>query len=394
MTDWTKGVGPAKLPGKGPQPGMHRALAAIDQARADAIVTIFSGTRLQPHTLRSVFYAKELRKKAQTAQKNTTAAAKAGVMAATADSREAIRSALMQAVRELFDINQIVELAGIIESAVLEATIDFIADAAPYLGLAKNAKGTALGMFNTATSIVTRVQVGRSEASFLPGDPLAAVKALETLVNREIAFNGATTSREFLSLSAKTAGVAASWGGDVLSPVVGAANAIAGLIQTLTAAAIEFRDMRNGNLVLTGTLDRNIFGKCPILACYFLTCASTSDIINLATSEIGSAGFMDRAEQLRRNIEVSRNKAAKALATSRYVLTRGGEEIRPMARGSSFGPKIRTKETGTQGMSPKQFATMKAKKGIASVKEHAVDMAKTQADRFAHNFSGIVRAGL
>ena len=222
----------------------------------------------------------------------------------------------------------------------------------------------------------------------------SAVKALETLINREIAFNAATTTREFLALSAKSAGIAASWGGDVLSPAVGAANAVAGLVQTLTAAAIEFRDMRNGNVVLDGTLDRSIFGKCPILACYFLTCASTSDLLNFFTGEIVTPGFMDRAEALRKGIETARNKAARALATSRYVLVRGGEEIRPMARANMMGPKIRTKETGTQGMSVKQFAAMKGKQAATGAKDFALDMAKTQADRFAHNFSGIVRAGL
>ena len=45
-------------------------------------------------------------------------------------------------------------------------------------------------------------------------------------------------------------------------------------------------------------------------------------------------------------------------------------------------------------MSVKQFAAMKGKQAATGAKDFALDMAKTQADRFAHNFSGIVRAGL
>jgi hypothetical protein len=65
---------------------------------------------------------------------------------------------------------------------------------------------------------------------------------------------------------------------------------------------MNIKDMRAGNarLAKPATLDLTVFGECPILGCYLLTCADTSTVANFFVADIGLPGWMDRVEALKR----------------------------------------------------------------------------------------------
>src|SRR5262249_20762511 len=84
---------------------------------------------------------------------------------------------------------------------------------------------------------------------------------------------------------------------------VGIANALAGLGLELAALGVDIKDMRAGNkrLATPASLDLSVFGECPLLGCYLLTCADTSTVANFFVADIGLPGWMDKVEKMKRD---------------------------------------------------------------------------------------------
>lgn len=125
-----------------------------------------------------------------------------------------------------------------------------------------------------------------------------------------------------MSTSLKVAGVFADFGtGTTVG--VGVASALASLGLKLAALGVDIRDMWAGNrrLAKPDTLDLTVFEECPILGCYLLICADTSQVINFFLPEFGLPGWTQRLEEVKRKkMDPLLGIAATAIRDSRLQL--------------------------------------------------------------------------
>ena len=69
-------------------------------------------------------------------------------------------------------------------------------------------------------------------------------------------------------------------------------------------------------------LSPEIFEKCPILGCYFITCSNTSDIVNFLTENVGAVGWkLDIEVMKRQHIDPMIDYARHAMENSRLEVS-------------------------------------------------------------------------
>lgn len=399
-----------------PRDQEQHAIAALQAAPQQAI---FAGARLEGQSLRIARWTREMKSRTGAVKQ----AAKAPISAAEDRIIAEVRRQLMDQICQLFDVQVLLDIASIIEQTVFEQAINVIAEVTPYLGLAKNGVVASKSMMTVALRIVAGYRVALQRDHVKEGEGDAALSALLTLIKREIAFNTSKSSRELVALAAKAGGSAADFGSGVTHIAVGILNAVAALIETITAMALEFADARAGNKALDGPIDARIFAKAPILACYYLTCASVSDIIAFAAGDIVTGNsFTTRIEALRKQIDVVQWNAAHAIQTSRFVLVRDGVEVVPSARAVGLAsPKVTTAKSLDQSWLDKGTGhagqhvpdSMKVRGGLPglfgadsgqgpmTLKKYGAQVAKgfgsktaTELKRYQHNFTQMVSACL
>jgi hypothetical protein len=314
--------------------GFKAAVGAIEAARREALQRVLGGTHLTAAPSRVAKLTKSIRGNAKDIK---SAAAKSQAVAGKGQAAigmlSKFRPGIQADIMKLFGDAVLGEVISFIGQDVVDAVTNVLAEATPILGIAKSGVSVVHGIFKIATDTVALLDAGSSKGAFSPGDAQAAVTALEGLIEREIAFNSVALARDTLALSAKAASAAGDFG-TAGTMAVGIANGVVALIENLAAAAIDFREMRAGNRLLAGTLSTQLFVACPLTACYFITCASTSDILNLAPSKIGSATFQAETEALRKRILNAQKRAAKAIESSRYLLEKDGVEVKPHMKAS------------------------------------------------------------
>lgn len=315
--------------------GFKAAIGEIEKARAEALTRILGGAHLVPSVARVAKHAGAIAGNIKTihgAGKTSASAASKGQAALGVIAK--LRPTIHADIMKLFGDAMMSEIIGFLGQSLVDSVTNILAEATPVLGIAKTGVSVVGGLFAIATEAVVRIDVQKSRTAFAPGDAQAAITALETLVEREIAFNSVALARNTIALGAKAASAVGDFG-TVGTAAVGIANGVIGLIENLAAAAIDFREMKAGNRQFdSAKLTTQIFVVCPLTACYFLTLASTSDIISLAPSRIGSAGFQAETEALRKRMLLAQKRAAKAIETSRYYLEKDKAEIKPHMKAS------------------------------------------------------------
>jgi hypothetical protein len=155
----------------------------------------------------------------------------------------------------------------------------------------------------------------------LPGDPLAAAEAVNVTIKRFLATNTADAVRNTASASAKVAGLFADLG-TATTASIGAASALASLIQSLAIMGREYREMKAGNRRLKdpGTLDATVFSNCPVLGCYLLSCSDTFMVVNFLVKDMGSTDWMTNVEAMKKRLEPLIENATKAIVSSHLTL--------------------------------------------------------------------------
>ena len=310
--------------------GGHRAaIATIDVARREALQRIFAGTHLGTSKFRVAKIvsgiAKEVKAVKTSAKKqNKYATSSEGAMLILAKIKPSIHADIMN----LFDGASMPEIIAFLGPEIVDGVTNALAEATPFLGIAKTGVSVVSGLIRVAADVTSMKAVAMTKDAFAPGDAQAAVAGLERLIEREIKFNSVALARDTISMGAKAAGAAMDFG-TASTVAIGLVNGVVALIENLAAASIDFRERNAANAMLRGTPTLTVFSVCPITACYFITCASTSDILNIAPSRIGTAGFQSEVEALRKRILIAQKRAALAIESSRFVLLKGGEEVKP-----------------------------------------------------------------
>jgi hypothetical protein len=303
-------------------PAEVQALLALKEAQRTMVVGMFGGTRLKFGVQAMVDNAKEVLLEGEDLANSVRTVVSTGKSVAkvtAAANPELIRTVCRTFIAQCAEVEDIGEIVAAIGG---EAVSDLVAEVTPVLGMIYSAGKLAL-----ATKLV--VEDGRNlykhadyRTGFRSGDPLAAADAVKTIIKRDLGKHSVDLGREALSTGSKIAGACVDLGTGT-NAAIGVANALAGLGLKLFQLGVDIKDLRAGNarLARPDTLDHTVFAECPILGCYLITCADTSQVVDFIAEDMGLPGWMDKVELFKRTkMDPLLHIASKAIDASSLQL--------------------------------------------------------------------------
>lgn len=233
---------------------------------------------------------------------------------------------------------------------VVEEVVDFLVSAMPdflgelteamlpYVGVATSGFSTAKNIAEVSKSTYDIVK-GKQHARFLgSGSPEAAGNALIGILKEELAFNTAMlaiNSTAFLTKLGGNIADAVSFGAPTVSVIV---TPTAGLTACLlqfsaqigTLAREIYRKQEGNRLIQSGRFDpAEMFDKCPVLGCYFITSASGMNLYEMIPREMMRPEWeCIRSVIAKQHFFPLVEKAADLLASSRLCVSGGTGKLR------------------------------------------------------------------
>lgn len=198
----------------------------------------------------------------------------------------------------LGDVWHLGELQVLVAQVLGRGTSELASSIAPGLGLIKSASMTMYHSVMLMANARKVIRLEAAEPAIAPGDPAAALLAVQELAKRETAHSAARLASYAAETGGKLIGTFVD-GGTATAVVAGTAATIARMLVTLNAIRIDVLEMRAANELLEkpDTLDATLFAKNPLLGCYFLACADTSTIVNFMFKDLGKPGFQYEVEK-------------------------------------------------------------------------------------------------
>jgi hypothetical protein len=236
-----------------------------------------------------------------------------------------IATAIPQAIKDL-----ILDLFGRVAS--VEQIIMFVgrdiigqvvASVTPVLSTISSAADTIKSWGQVAIRAYRAYEIRDHAQGLIVGDATHAFDGLKRILDRELNTSLAEAAINTTALGAKIGGTLLD-GGAVTGPAVGVMAALAKLAKVIYDLGRDYKECMAANEIMRHPekLDFTIFNTCPVLGCYYLLNATTSDIINFVSSEIGSFGWMDTIERMvREHINPIREQARRIVLESRFDLT-------------------------------------------------------------------------
>jgi hypothetical protein len=212
-------------------------------------------------------------------------------------------------------------LPDILAEIGIEIFADFLSSALPILGQIKSGAQAANLWGKAAKKAYQVYKVEGQKQLMLPGDPRAAADAVKALLKRaglQHTANAGIKTTQFVTSSASLALDAGALSG----PLISAAASLATLTLRIHAIGVAHKEKIAGNeaLKLPENLNSSIFVACPTLGCYLLTCSDTSSVVNILTSEIGRANWMNDVSSMKRKLDPLLLEATNFIRTSPYAL--------------------------------------------------------------------------
>jgi len=197
----------------------------------------------------------------------------------------------------------------------------------PYLSTVIAGRDMAREWILTAVEGHKSYQLRRSiPCDILPGDPLAAAKAVRQLISRNAANHARMATVHTAKFSVDVAASAGGFGagGAAAGAITGAASAGAQLANTLFLMGRDYHEMKVSNKLLQGGVPPTaeaLFGAYPLLGCYMIVGSNDSDLLHFFMSEMGGPGWMDKIEsQKKRTLGPLQDEARKFIDGSRFEL--------------------------------------------------------------------------
>jgi hypothetical protein len=291
------------------------ALATLAKARRDVVQGMFSGTQLKFGTMGALSTGKDLLSGGKKLHGAGNKLAQGGSSAAKLTSAPGIKAAVEGFISQCADVDGIQDVVAVIGG---DAMSELLAEITPVIGVLFSAGKLAKATQAVVEDARNLYKFDDYRNGFRPGDPQAAADAIKTIIQRDLARHSVDLARQATATGTKIAGLFADMG-TATTVAIGMANTLAGLGLKLFALGLNIKDMRAGNarLAKPATLDLTVFGECPILGCYLLTCADTSTVANFFVADIGLPGWMDRVEAMKsKQMDPLLKIASKAIEAS------------------------------------------------------------------------------
>lgn len=278
--------------------GEKTALAAIEHARFDSFKPLFEGAQfeLDSYAIKRVIV--KLGIKAAKLGKNIEELAKGG--SSGSQSGAAASAAADPSLAREF-------VTACLGGEAYTDIAELAAEVTPIIGAIYTSAKAVKEWRSVMKSITMAEMAQEAQVNLAPGNPEAAHQAVMSLLDREFKRHSAQAVRNTAAASTKIAGLFADLG-TATGPVLGIVNAVAGMVIDLVDFALYLREMRIGNELLKNLDDalanKEVFEECPLLGCYFLTCADTSIIVDFFLTDIvdrnlEKGAFMTRIEKIK-----------------------------------------------------------------------------------------------
>ena len=308
------------MPSHVSSPSEAGAREALAMARLQALNAMFTGTKLKFGTKSAITAVAGMAKNGKTIASNAQKLAKGASSAASAASNSSgTMSMVHDFIKGCADVPGIDAVADAIGT---EAMQNLVAEVIPFVGIVNSARKLASATKSVVDDAHSLYKSAEWTQGALPGDPVAACEAVKSLIKRDLGKHSVQVAQQAASTGGKIAGILGD-GGTATTLAIGLANAAASLGLQLFYLGLDIKDLRAGNarLAKPSGLDSTVFNECPILGCYLLTCTDTSNIVNLLVEDIGSPGWMNRVEAMKRTqLDPLLKIATKNITASRLQL--------------------------------------------------------------------------
>ncbi len=289
-------------------------------ARLQALNAMFTGTRLKFGAKSAISAAAGMANSGRVIASNARKLAKGGGSAAGAATNS---SNTISMVNDFISgCADVPGLHAVAEAIGTEAMENLVAEVVPFVSIVNSARKLATATAHVVDDAHSLYKSAEWTEGALPGDPVAACEAVKGLIKRDLGKHSVQMAQQAAATGGKLAGILGD-GGTGTTVAIGLANAAASLGLQLFYLGLDIKDMRAGNarLAKPGGLDSTVFNECPILGCYLLTCTDTSNIVNLLVEDIGSPGWMNRVEVMKRTqLDPLLKIATKNIMSSRLQL--------------------------------------------------------------------------
>ncbi len=208
----------------------------------------------------------------------------------------------------------------IIEAVFGTAVADFAKDAAPLFGVFSSGARAVSAWVGIAGNVYDQMVMDENYGNVRPGDAAAALRAISAIIDRQIDKQTIDAVVRTTAFTAKGLSTLAD-GGTASTAVIGAAESIAILLNTLTDIVIDARQKIAANkLIEAGKIDIELFNTCPLLGCYYIVVQDHSTIMNFNIENMGRDNWQQEAERLRWALQPVLAKANALIAGSRIEL--------------------------------------------------------------------------
>ena len=302
-----------------------KAMGVIARARKDNLKEMFTGTHLS--------FAKYAREKSlknalsdATSLGSSTEKLVSGIKtgAKTASALSQVGD-LHSNATEFFQIaTNLHDISDVVSAVSSDALHSMVSEVTPFIGVITSSYKAAKAWRAVVANARDLYKADYYLEGVLPGDPSAAADAVIVCIKRFLAANTADAARNTASAATKVAGLFADLG-TATTAAIGAASALAKLIQELAILGRDYTEMKAGNAVLDDPdptkLNMNVFQVCPLLGCYLIACSDTSMMVNFFVSDMGLPGWMDKVEAMKKNqLDPLIKNANKAIVSSHLTL--------------------------------------------------------------------------
>jgi hypothetical protein len=273
------------------------AMGVIAKARQDHLRTMFGGSKIVYGKMAAAGSAKSVVSSGVSVGSSIKSLV-SGAGGAAKVASGSLRGQAEELVRQAVGVDSLEDLIEIITNHAVE---ELVKEMMPYVGIITSSIKAASAW--KAVIDQARKELGWDDytEAVLPGDPLAACKAVRTILRRNIARDTTQATIQTAAVASKIATLAGDFGSGAGGAIIGLASGLASLAVELTQLGIDIREMRAGNkrLEKPHMMDKSVFVECPLIGSYFLAYSPASMVLNFFIADIGLPGWMDKVEKFK-----------------------------------------------------------------------------------------------
>jgi hypothetical protein len=291
----------------------------------EELVAMWEVRRGNEQNLKTLFSGKQL------VVKNSKAASGAGTIASAASSVEKSLKSGMSAVKAAASgasptdiVNNLCGGSSSVLGTSGHAVLSAFSKAMPLLNVIKGGVTVSAKLVSIAKSGWMKYRTAeQARSAFAPGDPAAALDALQQMIGREMRESAFDAASEALKLGADITALVAS--GGIAAPVTSFVTDFARNIGQLCYTVYLFsRDQSEANIankyLINGPWDLSLFKYSPLLGCYVLACSTTSAVIAMSVHQYGKPGWLVETEVMKRKADPLIDKAGELIRAGRYEI--------------------------------------------------------------------------